>query len=506
MENIEVENIKDMNASLTTKATFINLEKNLHISKSTRLNTDSNDLLNMSFVLCIFDNIVGPKLVHHWTTNKPLEDHLLKYIAIHTLNGELYQDKLANQHKYRLYLIKEVDCAIFSVFFDACTLQACSYGQQYSDSAPQTNLNCFSLVVPLKNKNILFDHYGDNNNFFMNSFENFIIEYKVFAQVKPKINQVTTAIGNLTESIKKFCTSLNLLRTRGIYPVNFDYELNLPYKIHIADTYLSDCYFTTPTYSAINNDFLVNAISSHIISNFNTIVIGKSSASMNKMINTLALFMPKEKLKISCYALEEYSMLSPHFCLQGFVTENPEALNLKLDADFIFSKDVPTTIVDLSFKQIYRTNVLNDFNLLKENFIQKKIQFLYNSLTLNDLNAVYPVSSYLNWINSSSVAQNSTLITTMLKQMDVLESDFGVKDAFLNSVLKDFHLMSLNLIEYVNNEIINTLKCKKDAKYKLSVKKVCKELDIKSEEDLNILISYACYLKPEFSTCFIYQA
>ncbi len=38
------------------------------------------------------------------------------------------------------------------------------------------------------------------------------------------------------------------------------------------------------------------------------------------MINTLALFSPKEKLKLSCYALEEFDLLCPYFCLQGCVT------------------------------------------------------------------------------------------------------------------------------------------------------------------------------------------
>lgn len=492
-------------STCSAKTTYVSFKKTPQPESDT-------DVLDISFVLCIFDNIVGPKIVHHWTTtDKPLEDHLLKYIAIHTLNGELYQDKLTSQHKYRLYLIKEVELAVFSIFFDASSLLTCSYGQQpqvnNAKCAQTTSLNCFSLVVPLANKKILFDHYGDNTKFFSNVFENIILEYKVFAEIKPKINKVTTAIENLTDSISTLCSTLSLLRTRGIYPVNSEHELKIPYKIHISDTFLNDCYFTTPTYSAISNDFLVNAISSHIISNFNTIVIGKSSVSMNKMINTLALFMPKEKLKISCYALEDYSMLSPYYCLQGFVTENPEELNSMLDADFLFKKDSPTTIVDLSFKQVYRTNILSEFNLIKENFIHKKIQFLYNSLTLNDLNQTYPVSTYLNWISSLTVAQNSTLITTMLKQMDVLESDFGIKDSFLETVLKDFYLMSLNLIEFINNELVNNMKLnKKDTKYKFSMKKVCKELDIKSEEDLRILISYANCLKPGFYNNFIFQA
>ncbi len=197
----------------------------------------------MSFVLCIFDNIVGPKIVHHWTTERQLEDHLLKYIAIHTLNGELYQDQLVSQHKYRLYLIKEVELAVFSIFFDASTIQTCSYGQQQNtgyERGSSTCLNCFSLVVPLKNKKILFDHYGDNTKFFINSFENMILEYKVFAEIKPKIDKVTTAIGNLTSSINTFCSSLNLLRIRGIYPVNSENELKIPHKIHVM---LSEFYF-----------------------------------------------------------------------------------------------------------------------------------------------------------------------------------------------------------------------------------------------------------------------
>lgn len=107
------------------------------------------------------------------------------------------------------------------------------------------------------------------------------------------------------------------------------------------------------------------------------------------MINTLALFSPKEKLKLSCYALEELDLLCPYFCLQGFVTvivssslidylftvflsllslllkENPDELHTVLDADFLFKKNSPCTIVDLSFKQVIRTPILNEFTLAK---------------------------------------------------------------------------------------------------------------------------------------------
>ena len=38
------------------------------------------------------------------------------------------------------------------------------------------------------------------------------------------------------------------------------------------------------------------------------------------MINTLAIFMPIEKIQLSCYAVQDYYMLSPYFILQGLVT------------------------------------------------------------------------------------------------------------------------------------------------------------------------------------------
>ena len=66
------------------------------------------------------------------------------------------------------------------------------------------------------------------------------------------------------------------------------------------------------------------------------------------------------------------------------------------------------------------------FYYLRETFIQNKIKLLYNSLSLNDLNAVYPVNTYLNWISSINASQNSPMLITMLKQVDII-SNFSTK-------------------------------------------------------------------------------
>ena len=231
------ERCDDSNVSATTSANACRSQNKISSCFTTTIeldeeNVDSssdadNDIYHMSFLLAIFDNIVGPKVVHYWQTQAKssaatqsrskmahIDDQLLKYIAIHTLNGELYQDKLINQQKFRLYLIKEIEYAVFSVFFDASTITTASYGSSCSDdlgsfdksnaSSPEndaasekssrnvvaTSLNCFSVIVPLDKKDILLKNYGLNTSFFISSFENMILEYKVFAQIKPKVGCV----------------------------------------------------------------------------------------------------------------------------------------------------------------------------------------------------------------------------------------------------------------------------------------------------------------------------
>ena len=57
------------------------------------------------------------------------------------------------------------------------------------------------------------------------------IAQKLIRIIEKKIKNVTAAIQNLTESIKTFCSTLNTIRTRGIYPVDLD--LKTPYKINV---------------------------------------------------------------------------------------------------------------------------------------------------------------------------------------------------------------------------------------------------------------------------------
>ena len=159
---------------------------------------------SLSFLHAVFDNIVGPKCLHFWSTHtQDFNNYLLKYMAVHTLNGELYnQDKLFNSFKYRFYSIKEVNFSLLTIFFDANTIFTQNHQHHltsvrkdslYSSSNSSLNqasqqltvLNCFSIIVPLELQQYLLD----KSDFILSSFENCILEFRVFAEVMDKVSE-----------------------------------------------------------------------------------------------------------------------------------------------------------------------------------------------------------------------------------------------------------------------------------------------------------------------------
>ena len=124
-------------------------------------------------------------------------------MAVHTLNGELYnQDKLFNSFKYRFYSIKEVNFSLLTIFFDANTIFTQNHQHHltsvrkeslYSSSNSSLNqasqqltvLNCFSIIVPLELQQYLLD----KSDFILSSFENCILEFRVFAEVMDKVSE-----------------------------------------------------------------------------------------------------------------------------------------------------------------------------------------------------------------------------------------------------------------------------------------------------------------------------
>ena len=309
-------------------------------------------LEHASFLLAIFDNIVGPKIVHYWpvvvaesaaasssfsfspshrqTVTSENDEHLLHYVAIHTLNGELYQDKLGAQLKSRLYVIDEIERIIVTLFFEASTMSDTSFSSPSRSSSifsstlehehstvktttpAPTALNAFSLILPLAYKQMLLLDDDDDDGrdgagrstrrIFVQAMEHMVAEYRVLAHIKPKrrSTHTTLAVDDLTRSLVAFCTQLDTAMLTHSLVRNDDEQND---QIHVADTHLADCSaFVMPatviastingglnpqtagsTNNSLDNDFLVNCITSHIITGHRTIVIGKTATSINRV-------------------------------------------------------------------------------------------------------------------------------------------------------------------------------------------------------------------------------
>lgn len=88
----------------------------------------------------------------------------------------------------------------------------------------------------------------------------------------------------------------------------------------------------------------------------------------------------------------------------------------------------------------------------RDQFINQKILFLFNNLNFSQLNILKPASEYLNWISLSSNDNQSILVKKMLQELELFESEFGIKKSFIDMKLQELNLIALSLIEYINSK------------------------------------------------------
>jgi hypothetical protein len=194
--------------SIVTQRTAIDLSDFILLLKSSysKARVDSANVedkfSSVSFLLGSFDNVVGPMVVHYWHIKEAdekyiLGEEILKYIAVRLLNSELHDDKLGSLHKFRYYMVREIERVIFSIFFEASSLS-----NEYSSGSSQaaaaaasenkvpTSLNCLSMIIPLVYNDEFFFDYLEDTRFLINAIENYIIEYKVHAHLKQKVDEI----------------------------------------------------------------------------------------------------------------------------------------------------------------------------------------------------------------------------------------------------------------------------------------------------------------------------
>ena len=77
---------------------------------------------------------------------------------------------------------------------------------------------------------------------------------------------------------------------------------------------------------------------------------------------------------------------------------------------------------------------------------------MFNHLSFSEIKILRPVNEYLNWISLSSNDNQSILVQKMLQELELFESEFGIKKSFIDIKLQELNLIALSLIEYINTK------------------------------------------------------
>lgn len=66
---------------------------------------------------------------------------------------------------------------------------------------------------------------------------------------------------------------------------------------------------------------------------------------------------------------------------------------------------------------------------------------------------MFPAKEYLNWISYTSNENQPKLIENFFHELEMFDSEFGIKQSFIEKKIKDMNLMALSLIEYINSKL-----------------------------------------------------
>ena len=81
---------------------------------------DSSSSIIAGVLLCYWDNILGPKIRHLWTSelkDSPLQMKTLNFIANHTLSGEICRDLLDPSVDSKFYVLRDKQVIVTSFVF-----------------------------------------------------------------------------------------------------------------------------------------------------------------------------------------------------------------------------------------------------------------------------------------------------------------------------------------------------------------------------------------------------
>ncbi|GAB6028855.1 hypothetical protein CHUAL_004657 [Chamberlinius hualienensis] len=421
-----------------------------------------------SILLSVWGNIVGPEAIFTWkrkdvaSTDSERLRKSVKYAVSHTLHGELGKSDSCLVRKARgheLYLIEDEGFIVCSVPFSAsCNKRRPNVSiTQYLSQQYAANLLPHSLALIISGFQI--QRFKDLQPLIQLYMQRFACCVRAFLH-KEDYNMT---VYELTPIVEQFCSNL-----ASFYRSQSD-SLTTMKELHL--------------HSDIDGQFgrfLTLVVTSHLQTCGCTVVIGDSAEEINTMIATINHFLqPKERSRVRFASKSDPLPYHPGILIQGIIKNITSEVNISTED--VLCNVLPTTIVDMSQKQVLRSW------LLHEHVKQRQIQFKKDLIAI--LCGHKPCSSHTESV-FKRVGEISPLVKDFITKIWAMESDLSLRKNLTTIFCRQLEYHALALIKQVNANY-HREPSPNDCPRQVDKKKLMKQLDLIDEADFLVVLATA---------------
>ncbi|XP_053394859.1 guanine nucleotide exchange factor C9orf72-like [Mercenaria mercenaria] len=423
-------------------------------SKYTKSSIPGLDETNSPFrgiVLTFWDNILGPRVRHVWRINQRevLQSDLLSHITSQVLSCEICRDPFKCDIDYKFYNLPHKGVIVPAFVFSAKGTHG---------------IAVHSLYIVIPSSELKF--YLEIHETLTCCFQRLTGKFRVILDK----NDFDTSIEVFTKYLMECVRFLSL--------VHFS---SLADMISISDT--AFC----PEH-VLERDFLARCVASHLMTFGRTLVIGETADRINLVLYTLSMFNSQPERRCSLpLCVKDPKPYHHDFFLQGLIKEDSKKF---LPMTEIFASRYPTTIIDLTSRDVKQTETYSDHILHRYETIKNELICLqyghFEELVVLDQD-----------LHASS-AYPDTLVQTFMKEIFELPETCWIREAYISQFMRMLHKRAQCLIECAKAESNDgTVPLKLQ-----TLRKIRNDLQLHAEGDFRIVLATAEKLKPGFF-CFL---
>eukprot|EP01117_Protostelium_nocturnum_P018020 TRINITY_DN7438_c0_g1_i1.p1 TRINITY_DN7438_c0_g1~~TRINITY_DN7438_c0_g1_i1.p1 ORF type:complete len:491 (-),score=132.98 TRINITY_DN7438_c0_g1_i1:194-1666(-) len=383
-----------------------------------------------------WDNISGPKVEQIWIGTEELSEETQISIARNTLCGELSRGETETEEvENKFHLLSDLGFTVTSSLFSGCWGSQTTYRMSLS----------FIVNTAHYQKYLLMHSLVEDRLFHLVPIMKNLLE-----------KQFSSAMVAFTSQLGPYISNLQQVFVSSLPPV-------ISHK-----TFLSQ-------QTQYPMDFLSRAVTSHLQTHGNTVVIGDNEEKINQFIDSLSIFTINSGERQKSSHCKEIFIAD--LAIQGIIKHIP------MDEEIIQSI-LPTTLVDISRLDVKQTPPFHEYTILRKEYFSSQLLGPKESAEAD--NAWFAQEGLFRIVKTGAPCVEKIL-------NEVFQYPSNMRLPFITHSIKLLVRKSINLIKYVQAEIERCNPRQLDAN---TVKKIRVDMELSIESDFYLLLGIAEKLFP----------